>query len=77
MDGAQCVNSTTRSAADLGFDVTVVADACATFGTPDWKKGEANGKGWGPEETHDLAMAILAGGYARVVTTEELLRSLE
>ena len=77
MDGAQCVNSTTRSANDLGFDVTVVADACASFGTQDWKKGEAKGKGWGPEETHDLAMAILAMGYARVVTTEEFLRSLQ
>jgi nicotinamidase-related amidase len=77
MDGAQCVNSTTRSAADLDIDVTVVADACASFGTPGWKKGGAKGKGWGPEETHDLAMAILAGGYARVVTTEEQLRSLQ
>jgi nicotinamidase-related amidase len=77
MDGAQCVNSTTRSANDLGFDVTVVADACASFGTQDWKKGEAKGKGWGPEETHNLAMAILAMGYARVVTAGELLRSLQ
>jgi nicotinamidase-related amidase len=77
MDGAQCVNSTTRSATDLGFHVTVVGDACASFGTPDWKKGDAKGKGWGPEETHDMAMAILAGGYARVVSTEELLQSLK
>jgi nicotinamidase-related amidase len=74
MDGAQCVNSTTRSAADLGFDVTVVADASASFGMPGWKK---EGKSWGPEETHDAAMSILAGGYARVVTTEELLSSLK
>jgi nicotinamidase-related amidase len=77
MDGAQCVNSTTRSANDLCFDVTVVADACASFGTSDWKKGEAKGKGWGPEETHDLAMAILGMGYARVVSTEELLQGLQ
>jgi nicotinamidase-related amidase len=77
MDGAQCVNSTTRSAADLGFDVTVVADACASFGTPDWKKGEAKGKGWGPEETHEMAMAILGVLYARIVTTEQLLLSLK
>jgi nicotinamidase-related amidase len=74
MDGAQCVNSTTRSADDLGYDVTVVADACASFGMPGWKKGE---KAWGPEETHDMAMSMFAGGYARVVTTEELLRDLK
>lgn len=73
MDGAQCVNSTTRSADDMGFDVTVVADACASFGMPHWKK---TGKGWGPVETHDMAMSILAGGFARVVTTEEILSSL-
>jgi nicotinamidase-related amidase len=74
MDGAQCVNSTTRSAADLGFDVTVVADACASFGMPGWQKG---GKEWGPVETHDMAMSVLAAGYARVATTEELLRGLK
>lgn len=76
MEGSQCVNSTTRHARDLGFDVTVVADACASFGTRDWKAGEAKGKGWNAEETHDMAMAMLAGGYASVVATEQLLQSL-
>jgi nicotinamidase-related amidase len=59
MDGAQCVNSTTRSAADLGFNVTVVADACASFGMSGWKEG---GMGWGPEETHDMAMSYWREG---------------
>ncbi|CAM6100018.1 unnamed protein product [Calypogeia fissa] len=77
MDGAQCVNSTTRSAADLGFEVTVVADACASSGTQDWKKGDSRGKGWDAEATHDLAMAMLAGGYAQVILTSQLLESLE
>lgn len=66
MDGAQCVNSTTRNAADLGFHVTVVADACASFGTRDWKSGAARGAGWSAsaEETHEMAMAM-AGGRVR------------
>jgi nicotinamidase-related amidase len=76
MDGAQCINSTTRNAADLGFDVTVVADACATFAMPDWRKGAAKGRGWSADETHDMAMAM-AGNYAHVLLTEQLMETLE
>jgi nicotinamidase-related amidase len=31
MDGGQCVNSTTRQGADLGYDMVVVGDACASM----------------------------------------------
>lgn len=30
MDGGQCINSTTRHGADLGYEMVVVADACAS-----------------------------------------------
>ena len=72
MDGAQCVNDNTRAANDLGFSVTVVADACATFGMEDYRgKGH---KAIGAEETHTAAISILANGFARVVMTEEVLK---
>jgi nicotinamidase-related amidase len=31
MDGGQCVNSTTRHGIDLGYDMVVVGDACASM----------------------------------------------
>ena len=31
MDGGQCVNDTTRHGADLGYDMVVVGDACASM----------------------------------------------
>lgn len=47
MDGSQCVNNTVRQAADLGFQLLVVADACACYGMEDWRTG----KQLGAEET--------------------------
>jgi nicotinamidase-related amidase len=72
MDGAQCVNDNTRAANDLGFSVVVVADACASFGMPDYRG--AGYKNIGAEETHAAAMSILANGFAKVITTEQALK---
>ncbi|RFU28878.1 hypothetical protein B7463_g7463, partial [Scytalidium lignicola] len=69
MDGAQCVNSTTRHAADLGYDVVVVSDACSTYGISSWRSG---GKAWSAEESHDIAMSML-DGYAKVTVTNDLI----
>ena len=71
MDGAQCVNDNTRSANDLGFAVTVVADACATFGMDDYRDPR---KKIGAEDTHTAAMSMLGNGFAKVVMTEEVLK---
>lgn len=69
MDGAQCINDNARAARDLGFpNVTVVADACASFGMPDYRD---KGVEIGPEETHTAAMSILANGFAKVLRAEE------
>jgi nicotinamidase-related amidase len=72
MDGAQCINSTTRTGADLGLRVAVVTDACASYGMEEWGTG---GSKTG-EETHRSAMSMLAG-YAKLYTTETLLGILE
>lgn len=43
MDGSQCVNNTVRNASDLGYKLVVAADACACYGTENWRTGEQMG----------------------------------
>lgn len=63
-----CVDAATRAAADYGYDVTVAHDACATLPlTFDGKQVPA-------AEVHASVMAALAFAYAKVVTTDELLK---
>lgn len=71
MDGGQCVNSSTRHGVDLGYEVVVVADACASYAISDWKTG----KPWGAEETHSAAMGMLAGD-AKVTSADDVLKVL-
>ena len=56
----QCVESAVRDAADRGFLVPLVEDACAATS----------------QDAHDAALKTLAG-YARVLTTAELLSELD
>jgi nicotinamidase-related amidase len=54
-----CVSSTARAALDLGYRVTIVADACATRDLPDGRGGVV------PAGTvHDVALAELADRFA-------------
>lgn len=63
-----CVSTTTRMAENLGFDPVVVADATAAFDAVD-QEGETV-----PAETvHRVALASLAGEFASLRTTDELL----
>ncbi|MCE1117107.1 MULTISPECIES: cysteine hydrolase family protein [Pseudomonas] len=63
-----CVDAAARAAADYGYDVTVAHDACATLPlTFDGKRVPA-------AEVHASVMAALAFAYAKVVTTDELLK---
>ena len=70
MDGAQCVNDNARAANDLGFKVTVIAEACATYGMEDYRGG---GRAISAEDAHVAAMSILANGFAKVVTLNDFL----
>ena len=67
MQTQMCVEATARAAADLGFDVTVVADACAT------RPLEYGGIAVPADHVQAAALATLKGTYAKVVTTDELL----
>jgi nicotinamidase-related amidase len=59
------VEATARHAADLGYRVFVVADAC-------WAVALADGAGgfWPAEIVHRLALACLAGEYAAIVDAD-------
>ncbi len=62
------VEATVRTAGNLGFETFVVDDACFTFGRKDWA-----GTWRTASEVHAMSLANLAGEYATVVTTAEIL----
>jgi nicotinamidase-related amidase len=63
---SMCVDSTVRAAADLGFDVTLVHDACAA---PDLRFGAQAVPG---AMVHAAFVAALADAYATVVGADEI-----
>ncbi len=72
MQTHMCVEAATRAAADLGFDVTVVHDACAT------RDLEFGGTKVPAAQVHAAALAAMqGGGYAKVVSTDEELAALK
>ncbi|MGC5702912.1 cysteine hydrolase [Pseudomonas sp. NFXW11] len=62
------VESTARTAGNLGFAVWVVADACFTFDKPDFA-----GRPRTAAEVHNMSLANLHGEYATVLTAAQLL----
>jgi nicotinamidase-related amidase len=62
-----CVDATTRAAADLGYAVTLVHDACAA------RAQEFNGVAVPARQVHAAFMAALASAYATAVSTEQFL----
>lgn len=62
-----CVDGATRAAADFGYAVTVLHDACATLDL------EFNGVQVPAAQVHAAYMASLAFAYAKVVSTAEYL----
>jgi nicotinamidase-related amidase len=67
-----CISSTCRTAADLGFDVTVVEDATACFGRTSY-----DGQYYGPEQIHQLALVALHQEFATIRSTAEVLEELD
>jgi len=67
MQTHMCLEAATRAAHDLGFEVIVVADACATR---DLSHGKEKIRA---AHVHAATLATLDGSYARVVDTETAL----
>jgi nicotinamidase-related amidase len=64
---SMCVDATVRAAVDLGFDTTVVHDACATCDL------EFDGRSVSAREVHSAFLAALGDGYAAVVSSDEIV----
>ncbi|MGJ7517992.1 cysteine hydrolase family protein [Pseudomonas baetica] len=62
------VESTARTAGNLGFDTWVVEDACFTF-----DKADFFGHARSAEEVHGMSLGNLHGEYATVVSTAQIL----
>ena len=68
MQTHMCVEAASRAATDLGFEVTVVHDACAT------RPLEFGGQKVPAAEVHAAALAAINGTYGRVVSVGQLLK---
>ena len=66
-----CIDATTRAAFDLGFKCTVIEDACAT------RDLTFHGETVAAKDVHASFMAALSVPYARVVTTEDYMASMQ
>ena len=62
------VEATARSGGNLGFAVSVVADACYTFDQTD-----LSGRLWPAEDVHALSLSNLAMDYAKIVEASVIL----
>ena len=62
-----CVDTTVRACQDYGYEVTVVEDACTTMSL------KHNGRKIDAETVHDVYMAALGDGFAKIVKSENYL----
>lgn len=67
-----CVSTTARMAENLGFRVYVVADATATF-----DRTGPDGTRYSTETMHETALTHLHGEFAAIVTTADVLTSID
>ncbi len=67
-----CVSTTTRMAANLGFEVTLLADATASF-----TLSNKNGQTISPETIHEIHLLSLQDEFAQILTTEEFLTQVQ
>ena len=62
-----CVDTTVRAAKDLGYQVTLISNACAT------KNLEWNGNSVSADIVQSVYMASINGKFANVMTDAEFL----
>ena len=67
-----CVSASTRMASDLGFDVTLVADATAAF-----ERRGFDDEYYSGDTIHRVNLVSLDGEFCRVCSTAQLLQRLD
>jgi nicotinamidase-related amidase len=68
MQTHMCVEAASRAATDLGFEVTVLHDACAT------RPLEFGGEKVPAAQVHAAALAAINGTYGRVIGVDQLMK---
>ena len=63
-----CVSTTVHMASDLGFEVTLVEDACFAFASRGF-----SGEFYTAEQVHDVNLASLWGEFAELASTDEIV----
>lgn len=66
-----CVSTTARMAGNLGFNVSVISDATATF-----DRNGFNGKHYSAKTMHNIALVSLQNEFATITDTKSLLSEL-
>jgi nicotinamidase-related amidase len=66
-----CVSASTRMAADLGFNVTLISDATATF-----EREGYDGALYSADDIHKINLVSLHGEFCIVRSTEEVLEEI-
>ena len=64
-----CVSASTRTAADLGFNVTLIHDATATF-----ERHGYDGALYSADDIHRVNLVSLDGEFCMLRSTEEVLK---
>lgn len=64
-----CVSTSVRHAANLGFQVTLAADATASFDSTDH-----NGKYFDADQVYAISIATLNGEFCTVSSTQEIIQ---
>lgn len=67
-----CVSTSARMAANLGFNVTIVADATAAF-----EKNGYDGKHYSADEVHNVELAGLNREFATIRESKDVLAEVE
>jgi len=67
----QCVSTTVRVGANMGWPIVLVEDACDCFALPDGKGGVIPA-----DVIHTAHVATIAAEFARVVTTEQIVAAM-
>ncbi|MEP2531242.1 cysteine hydrolase family protein [Shimia sp.] len=72
----QCISTSVRMAANLGFDVWLAHDACAAFDTHARTTWRAGLPALSAQQIHDAEVSMLHGEFAQARSTDDILKDM-